>query len=222
MSKQPILFSSEMVLAILEGRKTMTRRVVKWKPCANGEQFDFNSSVTSLGHYCTDVPESGYVLYSRGRGGVWNQRTKPVHCRWRRGDTLWVRETWEHVLCESCEGDLLSYRCPYQSDEEGCYNYRATDRVAGAHWHPSIFMPCKAARVFLSVRDVRVQRLQDITDVDARKEGVESREEFRVLWDRLNSKRGFRWAVNPYVWVIEFENISGQRHNAEFMITQSY
>lgn len=199
--ENPILFSTPMVKAILEGRKTQTRRVVKWKPYHEGEKINFNFSGMSLGQYMTGVPESGYVLYSRGHGGTWNQKTKPIHCPYGEpGDILWVRETWAPARGVVAPG----------------YLYKSIDNLNDVKWKPSIHMPRKAARIFLKVKDVRVERLQDITGEDAQAEGVKPsifpyqplKPMFEKLWNDINAKRGYGWDANPWVWVIEFERVA--------------
>jgi hypothetical protein len=93
MTERPILFSGPMVRALVEGRKTQTRRPAKFVPLEPG--FNLGFSDVTVGHYCTGVPSSGFVLYSRGRGGVWQQRTAILRCPFGEpGDRLWVRETW--------------------------------------------------------------------------------------------------------------------------------
>ena len=113
---------------------------------------------------------------------------------YRPGDILWVRETW----------------APFGST----YLYKANGGGAGGgNWRPSIHMPRKAARIFLRVTDVRMERVQDITSDDCYREGITDypnteprpRSEFASLWDNLSAKRGYEWDANPWVWVISFE-----------------
>lgn len=161
MTERPILFSGPMVRAILDGRKTQTRRVAKDrdKPCKYGIA----------------------------------------------GDRLWVRETWQSAaamgVCHASD-DYFVYRAT-DPDWETC---------EGWQWRPSIFMPRKASRITLEITDVRAERLQDITNKDARAEGlargtVYPRMWFEDLWDSINAKRGFGWDVNPFVWVITFKKV---------------
>lgn len=133
MSMKPILFNTEMVRAILDGRKSCTRRVVKPQPTAR------------YGAQCIKPP-------------------------YQPGDILYVRETWERFECWNCDGDERG-NCPKEPKKSvldktcGCYMYRATDEISGdAKWHPSIHMPKEAARIWLKVTDVRVERLQEITE----------------------------------------------------------
>lgn len=201
MAIKPILFNTEMVRAILDGRKTCTRRIVKPQPTAH------------YGAQCIKPP-------------------------YQPGDILYVRETWERFECWNCEGDERG-NCPKEPKKSvldktcGCYMYRATDEISGdAKWHPSIHMPKEAARIWLKVTDVRVERLQDITPKGAESEGVGNlfyddigygeknygtevdpeygiaKEQFAWLWESTIKKSDldrYGWDANPYVWVISFE-----------------
>ena len=184
MKMNPILFSTIMVQAILEGRKTQTRRVCK-PLCVEQTGKDFESRVDY--DRLENVLKAGYV---------------PAYTV---GDILWVRETWQDICA-----------CPLQ------YAYRADGESVelSGLWKPSIFMPKVAARIFLKVIDVRVERLQSITYGDCCAEGVfnnedminasygqEATEKWRNLWNSINEKRGYGWDTNPFVWVYEFERI---------------
>lgn len=215
MSMKPILFNTEMVRAILDGRKTCTRRIVKPQQLVGllpeEKKFMFKP-------YCnmTDIE-------------LINTAYKAPY---QTGDILYVRETWEHFECCCCEGDEHGncYREPQQSvlnKSCGCYMYRATDEIYGdAKWHPSIHMPKEAARIWLKVTDVRVERLQEITEEEAGAEGAvdnrgfihsydneythihTAREDFAEIWNNTVKKSDFDrygWDANPWVWVIEFE-----------------
>lgn len=212
----PILFNTEMVRAILDGRKTVTRRV--WK--------DWNKyAVPDMSLYDADKRTYAVHIYED------TEHTRPVSmiersCPFCPGDILYVRETWEHFECRYCEGDEHG-NCPKEPQKsvldkygDGCYMYRATDEMYGdAKWHPSIHMPKEAARIWLKVVDVRVERLQEITLRQIEQEGVDTEyphtlngEEkiyaFQNLWDstiRKSDLNTYGWDVNPYVWVIEFE-----------------
>ena len=194
---KPILFNTEMVRAILEGRKTVTRRVVKPQPLDKP--------------MCFHDPEEGLniVCHVAGMDVLYN-----FFPPYQPGDILWVRETWAKSMA-------------------GTFMYRADDKaIMVERWHPSIHMPKEAARLFLRVTDVRVERLQDITDYRA--EGIhpsEACEEcfavrggcdplnsptgcdneidaFAGLWDRTVKPADlplYGWDANPWVWVIEFE-----------------
>jgi len=193
---KPIIFSTAMVQAILAGRKTQTRRVIKTPPFEvqvhGHDRISVTKPRTFAGNYCRFHPYA------------------PIEA----GDILWVRETWRKT------GFTIS---PYA--------YKADKNALNMIycWKPSIHMPRAAARIFLRVKDVRVGKLQDISEEDAWREGcrgkpacigisacgtpreacsccrVSGKEEFQALWDSLNAKRGYGWDVNPWVWVIEFE-----------------
>jgi hypothetical protein len=213
MSKErPILFSAPMIRAILGGKKTQTRRVVK-QLCGCP---DF---------YCYK-PEDQYPYYFRRKDAVWDsfktlEDLARNYCPYgATGNRLWVRETW------------LSYL--------DMHFYRATDLdllpdpllqfESPAKWHPSIHMPRNVSRINLLVTRIRVKRLQDLTEADAISEGIHkisnaffsgktnkakdapvcfpsAVESFQDLWDSINLKRGCGWETNPYVWVVNFERI---------------
>ena len=193
---KPIIFSTPMERAILEGRKTQTRRVIK----------------------IDDAPENWKISIA----GTSIVRTEPYDVklpRYAAGDILWVRETWAKRI----HSDNRYY---YKADNNlGAIFNREDDK-----WRSPIFMPREAARIFLQVTNVRVERLQDITEEDAIAEGLNigtvdnekyaKNNAYRLLadnlpvamfadlWDSLNAKRGYGWEKNPWVWVIEFEKIS--------------
>lgn len=217
----PILFNAEMVRAVLDCRKSCTRRIIKPQP-----QGYFEVSEEPLYIYDTD--------------GKQGKITPP----YQPGDILYVRETWERFECWNCEGDERG-NCPKEPQKSvldktcGCYMYRATDEISGdAKWHPSIHMPKEAARIWLKVTDVRVERLQEIKPVDVINEGAypdcwdclntyeESGSqccygteeqcsqcdgvmmEWEKLWNSTIKKTDLdRYSLdaNPWVWVIEFE-----------------
>lgn len=215
---KPILFSTPMVQAILAGKKTMTRRVIKFPEGLTGH---------SPGRDATN-PNAAILWWA---GGI---KYSP-RCV---GDVLWVRETFTVMPIELPDGkwdwdnpevfyaaeqkDADTINTTYVCDDDGF----TTDKPY--LWKPSIHMPFKHARIFLRVTDVRAERLQDITVQDARAEGFPSgiccddgglttgRGEFQALWDDLNAARGYGWETNPWVWVYEFEPIT--RDEAERII----
>lgn len=204
--EKPILFSAPMVNAILEGRKTQTRRIIKHhetieeiRPvmrCIENE-YDWGKYII------TDALGEDFVF-------------KP---KYQAGDTLWVRETFAHT----------SQLNLHPSDENCGYVYRADgqpwDEYEGWKWKPSIFMPREASRIRLKVKDVRVERLQDISEEDAIAEGIvdtgfgylpymkksnnkvepTARDAFWSLWAGINGKES--WDINPWVWVYNFERV---------------
>lgn len=208
MAIKPILFNTEMVRAILDGRKSCTRRI-----CKDANEY----TVPDMEFYNAD--RRTYAVHNFADKEHTEQlsiaeRTCPI-CP---GDILYVRETWEHFECCCCEGDEHGncYREPQQSGLNkscGCYMYRATDEIYGdARWHPSIHMPKEAARIWLKVMNVRVERLQDMTDDDAEAEGcfdyTSTALGFPDVWDSTIKKSDidrYGWDANPWVWVIEFD-----------------
>ena len=208
MAIKPILFSTEMVRAILDGRKTCTRRI-----CKDANEY----TVPDMDFYNAD--RRTYAVHNFADNEQMEQlSTAERTCPICPGDILYVRETWEHFDCCCCEGDEHGncYQEPQQNilnKSYGCYMYRATDEIYGdARWHPSIHMPKKAARIWLNVTNVRVERLQDMTDDDAEAEGcfdyTSTALGFPDVWDSTIKKSNldsYGWDANPWVWVIEFE-----------------
>jgi hypothetical protein len=195
--EKPILFSTPMVKAILAGNKTMTRRVVKSPHCT-----DTNGCINIKGLWVIPERDKDHAF-----DGI------APYCV---GDHLWVRETWS-VFHDDTGYDYLYYR----ADEGNPDKYKCF-----MPWKPSIFMPRVAARIFLEVKHVHLERIQGISERDVVKEGITTlsfvlpdektklkpkggtfRTEFKHLWDGLNAKRGYGWDVNPWVWVIQFERI---------------
>ena len=175
---KPILFNTEMVQAILDGRKSMTRRVIK-------------------------------------------DSYPPTHrAKYQSGDILWVRETW--APCATIDSwlndtNLYVYRANYGTTEDDSFPPSMFE------WKPSIHMPREAARIFLKVTNVSVERVQEITVDDCRLEGCccsdcsqtgphspdcKCDTLFYNVWNDIYAKRGYGWETNPWVWVYEFERIS--------------
>lgn len=200
MAIKPILFNSEMVRAILDGRKTCTRRICK----------DANE--------CT-VPDMEFYNADR--------RTYAVHNFADKEHTEQL-STAERT-CPICTGDILYVRETWKEAPKGYYYYEdwQKDDIADVtKWKPSIHMPKEAARIWLKVTDVRVERLQDVTEDGAKAEGAidnrgfihspeneydrihTAREHFIKIWNSTVKKSDldrYGWSANPYVWVIEFE-----------------
>ena len=188
---KPILFNTDMVRAILDGRKTVTRRVIKDKDIINA--WDCESDGTPI----------AFIDHETG-----DSHPPAFPCQYQPGDILYVRETWARSMA-------------------GTYIYKATDTpIILDRWRPSIHMPKEAARLFLRVTDVRVERLQDMRLIDCMKEGVQltlaeqgdlciqgvrARDRFSGVWDSTIKPADlplYGWAANPWVWVIEFEQVS--------------
>lgn len=208
---KPILFNTEMVRAILDGRKTCTRRIVKG--------FIPNDAVWG---YTAFTPKGCISCRGTFADGYGEKFFKPPY---QPGDILYIRETWERFECWNCDGDERG-NCPKEPKKSvldktcGCYMYRATDEISGdAKWHPSIHMPKEAARIWLEVTNVRVERLWEISADGIRNEGLSSAavhcgdmeialKEWEKLWNSIIPKKDidrYGWQANPWVWVIEFE-----------------
>jgi len=205
MREHPILFSGEQVKAILDGRKTQTRRVVKPQPYSlcDGVMYD---------------PACGWLFKG---GGI-------LQCPYGvPGDRLWARETWRiSTGLQNDHNGLVVYKgngqkIIYWQDGHRIHNklgFIEKDSPEALRWRPSIHMPRWASRITLEVTAVRVERLRDISIEDARAEGVEPmgsegdswrwRASFHYLWDSINVKRGYSWESNPWVWVVEFEQVN--------------
>jgi hypothetical protein len=206
MAERPILFSAPMVRAILAGTKTQTRRVVKWRGLQPGLNLGFSGlSVERSG--------SNFVLSSPTRTSH-EYRSVPQPCPYGQpGDQLWVRETWHTV-----DGAHAFYRADYQHDPKG-------DREHGITWRPSIHMPRWASRITLVITGVCVERLQAISEDDARAEGCAPawldaddnetvhvhaqptyRQGFARLWRDINGAES--WSADPFCWVVEFKRVT--------------
>ncbi|MDO5399312.1 MAG: hypothetical protein Q4G33_15465 [bacterium] len=191
---KPILFNTEMVRAILDGCKTVTRRVVK---------HDTDAILNSPFHKENpEVPDAQII-------------EKLCLPRYNVGDILYVRETWAPFTDYAPCGRIINTYA-YKADDEK-YFHGITMKVPVTNWHPSIHMPKEAARIFLRVTEVRVERLQDITDEEAEKEGCNDYTStacgFPYMWDNTVKKTdiaSYGWNANPWVWVIEFERLEVQ------------
>lgn len=209
MKEHPILFSAPMVRAILEGRKTQTRRVVR-----AGYRSIYDGKVTPADH------DDDLFRDDLGRMCKWvssNHDFEFIRCPYGQpGDRLWVRETWAVN--------------PYTPE----VRYRATDELFDTNeygpltWRPSIHMPRALSRILLEVTAVRVERLNDISEADAKAEGAiyhdgrgtghsgwrhdykdvhaNARSSFARLWKEINGPGS--WAANPWVWVVSFRRVT--------------
>ncbi|MBR9935968.1 hypothetical protein KE513_00230 [Oscillospiraceae bacterium Marseille-Q3528] len=189
MTIKPILFNTEMVRAILDGRKTCTRRIVKTR------------RKDACGFYVTKSPDgsfTGVYEYDEDERMFEN----PLFPPYKPGDILYVRETWDW----DPDNEVAK---PYYYKADGDLR---PEGYKGMGWSPSIHMPKEAARIWLRVTNVRVERLQDITDNEAEAEGFTDYTStalgFAYTWDHTIKKSDFDrygWAANPWVWVIQFE-----------------
>ncbi|SAL01576.1 hypothetical protein AWB80_08157 [Caballeronia pedi] len=228
MKETPILFSSEMVHAILSGKKTQTRRMVVPGRGYQSTWLDVETINSSPRLYtCHTNPDRRFgAQMEHPRGGPLGWVASPFG---QPGDRLWVRETWQHSnhpLGPFDEDCTVFYRADYLDDPHGPDGEKSPEGKYRT-WRPPIHMPRAAARITLDITAIRVERLQDIDDADALDEGASyrpapnelshggwthdgwyvhdsARESFRTLWNGLNAARGCGWDVNPWVWVIEF------------------
>lgn len=205
MKETPLLFQGDMVRAILDGSKTQTRRVIKPQPIFEGVESFGDSWKWSKG----DDWFSG-VTYEQLVG-----RTGLLHgdrCPYKVGNRIWVKETFAYFDDPKIvyRADCLNKRGIEDEDSMRCR------KDYGVKWKPSIFMPRSASRITLEIVEVRVQRVQEMSNRDAAQEGVAydvSKEggwpltRFEKLWDSINAKRGYPWSANPWVWALTFKRI---------------
>ena len=196
---KPILFNAEMVRAILDGRKTVTRRAVK------PQHLRVLDSPYHKEH--PEVPDKVLI----------EKLCKPPY---EPGCCLYVRETWGCYERYWWEAGYYLYRSDYPNGAK-TYLFNGDSNIVCdlPKWHPSIHMPKEAARIFLRVTDVRVERLKEIENGwQFDKEGIvfehgfisEAWRDFQRLWDsaiKPKDRDKYGWAANPYVWVIEFERV---------------
>ncbi|MCM7687653.1 hypothetical protein M8S61_08355 [Enterobacter asburiae] len=213
MKERGMIFNGEMVRAILEGRKTQTRRIMKVQPVLNGSFYEVYGAgwVTSM----KSVPAiPGHSLASNCPFGL-------------VGDRIWVRETWADAGASA--PDLKLYRANYPAHVPTHYeNVPPVDEI---RWTPSIHMPRWASRLTLEITGVRVERLNGISETDAEAEGIDMEAlfdaqdcydciadhnmtgrptatgAFKYLWESIYGEES--WKSNPWVWVIEFKRIEG-------------
>lgn len=235
---RPILFSGPMVRALLEGRKTQTRRVLKPQP-------EFLQYYEHKGKLIYQSSHRSWCSHGLAHGRYPDEYLPSMLgvCGYVPGDLLWVRETWQQFFRDELPPERATpvdgrMGIPARPDRKSVVAYRADGEVPAhsehgeAVWRPSIFMPRWASRLTLRVSEVRVQRLQDISEGDACAEGAPCDKEacdhkrhtcneigcsgsgyrggFAKLWDSLNAKRGngaFSWTSNPWGVAVSFEVI---------------
>ena len=206
---KPILFNTAMIQAIIRREKTQTRRIMKVQPTKPTHQITTCMSTTGKNsqvgkhRWATveglNITDSDDVYFSCPYGEV--------------DDLLWVRETWaapfneDDVKPSKLNNQLYVW---YRAN-----NHNKSEVYLRGKWRPSIFMPRWACRIVLKIDKVRVERIRDISEEDAKAEGVPAtlRESyasgFERLWDSINFKRGYGWDKNPWVWVVDFSIQSG-------------
>ena len=206
---RPIIFSGDMIRALIDGRKTQTRRVIKGVP---------NNRIQGVDHWCNEkwrVFANGPVILKCPYG--------------QAGDLIWDRETWsgDYAYADQKPTDRVSVMTPDGPYYHDSVWYWADGEPEFEDWErprPSIHMPRWASRLTLRITDVRVERVQDMSEGDAVEEGARRGFPtddyslylseagtyyggFSGLWDSINAKRGHDWDSNPWVWVIEFDVI---------------
>lgn len=234
MKERGIIFNAEMVRAILDGRKTQTRRIIKSVPATH----NFHGWVTSSTH----AKDEGKACWAIGDSPLLKEPIR-LNCPLGKvGDRLYVRETWSVVSHEFDDDGLMIDYVPDRptkavhemphghgyftghviysadgyftwGDDDGCIDGRSC-------WKPSIHMPRWASRITLEITDVRVERLQSISEADAKAEGFDNSQSdatnsigwfekpiraFRRIWENIYGDDG--WNNNHWVWVIEFKKV---------------
>ena len=246
MKERPIIFSTDNVRAILDGRKTQTRRIVKlpkWmlpyepdldKAYADGGVFaagaylkvpltkgDMAQTVQRV--FCPyGYPHPKGYLVQRGKTKIGAGFVLDIQERTEDepSDRLWVKETYILEAPNEMPEDEKECTPRYKADGldiSDWFNVGSGD--IGGKWQPSLFMPRWASRILLEITEIRVERLQEISEADAEAEGLNPAEydnpnayadlpctnQFGKFWDSLNAKRGYGWKTNPWVWVISFK-----------------
>lgn len=229
MTERGMIFNAEMVRAILDGRKTQTRRIMKVQPESN--QLGLLLITDSTKH--SDI---GKYHWAESNATGNHVRSKLFSCPFGAvGDRIWVRETWSSDFANYYPND----RVWYAADNNRQLDIEVVDGVRGIYspesdvhvpfrWQPSIHMPHWASRILLEITDVRVERLNAISEEDARAEGIidggclncgepepcgctnpepDATDAFAYLWQSIYGQES--WNANPWVWVIEFERVEG-------------
>jgi hypothetical protein len=233
----PLLFSGPMVLAAMEGTKTVTRRIVNPQPPDYIHYFEYFHSDNV--NYCSCF--IGYVVPTE------QVSYPPIKAKYARGDRIWARETWGIISYDNNSGYEIGVQYKADNKQSGIidldneelweryatqeeawsrkmYNkfiINKVEKIYSPHaiyidcenqkfenpvlWRPSIYLPRIAARLFLKVTDVKIERLHELDDTEARKEGFKDREMFIKYWNKLNARRFYSWDINPWVYRIEFE-----------------
>ncbi|MDW8843899.1 hypothetical protein ORA50_27105 [Pseudomonas carnis] len=214
--ERPILFSAPMVRAILEGRKTVTRRVMKCQPDADASVTveSYNVAVTNRRGY----QEAGPEIF----GAWWRDGESSCKCPYGQpGDRLRVRETWAaDAQVDAVAPRDLSQGEPIHYAADGAVRQTGCSMINPGKGRPSIHMPRWASRILLEITAVRVERLQDISRADVRAEGLQCppelasddvspnyRDWYPAAWRELWESTGGSWKANPWVWVVEFKRV---------------
>lgn len=213
--ERPILFSAEMVKAILEGRKTQTRRIIK-KP----NLLQAIEEWSEENPYKKELSDAQKCPYGQVGDRLWIRENFKVSNIDEGYQNQFVIDDFEAPACVVEYEDGSKRKIELEHSE-----YLQAVRANKKKKSPSIHMPRWASRIILEITDIRIERLQDITEQDAIAEGCDnskseaainigwyekSKRAFERLWDGINKERGFDWSTNPYVWVIEFRRINNE------------
>jgi len=188
MKERPIIMTAESVRAILDGRKTQTRRVINERVFIEMAKGDEPPILQDNPDFAKVYLEFGKYPY-----GV-------------TGDRLWVKEAFAEVF-----GGPPFGLCFYRANGETI----AVETPSGPsrefpRWKSPLFMKRTSSRITLEITNIKVEQLQDITEEDAIKEGYDRRDAYAWAWNSINAKRGYPWESNPWVWVIEFKRAKEQ------------
>ena len=208
MKERPIIFSTPMVQAIIEGRKTQTRRVVN-PDIVNGFDFERDGSLqimTIEDKHGEQVPILDLCPHGKPGDLLWVRETTII------APKNWVKKRFNNITDSDGDGRVIQYLATHPNTD-AARNY-------GLKKTPSIHMPKWAARIWLDITGVRVERVQEISHADAVAEGYEecepnnygtgsrARDWFACIWDSINGKKeGCSWAENPWVWIVEFKRV---------------
>ncbi|AXF59324.1 hypothetical protein DVA43_07090 [Leclercia sp. W6] len=211
-TERGMIFNAEMVRALLDGRKMQTRRIMKVQP--DTPEFGLRRIIES-----SIANEIGMYFWSQDDARGIKARSKPFSCPYGGvGDRIWVRETWAEAGAGA--PDLKLYRANYPAHVPS--HYENVPPAEEIRWTPSIHMPRCASRILLEITDVRVERLNSISEEDAKAEGAPTEccvigdkhfLGFRSLWKNIYGNDS--WQANPWVWVIEFKRIEGDDHETD-------
>ncbi|EQA1666853.1 hypothetical protein D9I27_19670 [Escherichia coli] len=237
MTERGMIFNGEMVRAILDGQKTQTRRIMQVQP--DTPEFGLRRIIES-----SIANEIGMYFWSQEDARGIKARSKQFFCPFGDvGDRIWVRETFQGPLfdfeqMEAYQYDSSKFKrpefCVYKADGKPAPEFFDADENLHCCWRPSIHMPRWASRILLEITDVRVERLNSISETDAEAEGIDMEAlfdsqdcydciaghnmtgrptatgAFKYLWESIYGSDS--WQTNPWVWVIEFKRIEGDDH----------
>ncbi|WP_250602038.1 hypothetical protein [Serratia marcescens] len=241
MKERPVIFNSEMVRAILDGRKTQTRRVIKVQPSEHFHPMNMSLELDYSSRWYTPgvVDKDGYLQPAKGQVFGVAGEDEGYACPFGAvGERLWVRETfailgnedgcpidWDGNLIKGDEkhaARIYKASCWQEPGNYGLWSIPDRDTLYEGAWRPSIHMPRWASRITLEITAVRVERLNDISDGDAISEGCSAADMksgdcvadvFKRLWASIYGEES--WSANPWVWVIEFRRVGDSAREAE-------